>query len=335
MFKRSQLFTHGLLWGTLLANLHAQDIEALMKGTGAQGPQAKPNSKPPAPAKLKKILPSSNVATIGKAFTWNGAQLPVYRSSFSASSAVDAALASTQSLLKQAQELINNTYKLQDELAKARKEFEDLAAGKEAYMAEIRGGLFCSGCGRTKSDIVSKGERFPHSGQHIVPPTPEQIAKFENDYDAKIASARMKFEGKDKSVKANQQNLDDAAKRLAQQLALVIDGLRQEAPLILTAFQAEKCSNENSIAQWKTLLDATKGEEERERLRSNISKAKDKIESQSTAYHQKRAKLWEQLGRCNSYHAEASRLVGPAAIPARWYGTDVESMPSAIHVPCK
>lgn len=53
---------------------------------------------------------------------------------------------------------------------------DDAVKNKQLQLDEYRQGLFCSGCGRTKSDILSKGEQFPHANQTIIKPTPEQIA---------------------------------------------------------------------------------------------------------------------------------------------------------------
>lgn len=62
----------------------------------------------------------------------------------------------------------------------------DLRAKEAAELEEMRNGLFCSGCNRTKSDIVSHGETFPHSGQHVVAATPEQLRAKEEEYESKI-----------------------------------------------------------------------------------------------------------------------------------------------------
>ncbi|MBU1374525.1 MAG: hypothetical protein KKE02_01630 [Alphaproteobacteria bacterium] len=78
-------------------------------------------------------------------------------------------------------------------------------ANKAAQLDEYRQGLFCSGCNRTKSDILSKGEQFPHQGQSIIKPTPEQIAGKERELQAVID--KLDAELKDvrtKLAKANQ-----------------------------------------------------------------------------------------------------------------------------------
>lgn len=71
--------------------------------------------------------------------------------------------------------------KLQTEEKQLTDKLNEAIRNKEAILDEYRQGLFCSGCGRTKSDIISKGEQFPHSGQSIIKPTPEQIAAKERE----------------------------------------------------------------------------------------------------------------------------------------------------------
>lgn len=75
-----------------------------------------------------------------------------------------------------------------DQVGKLTAKEKDLAAklaeairDKEAKLDEYRQGLFCSGCGKTRSEILSRGEQFPHPGQHIIQATPEQIAAKERE----------------------------------------------------------------------------------------------------------------------------------------------------------
>lgn len=73
--------------------------------------------------------------------------------------------------------------------AKEKQLTEQLAAAirdKAAKLDEFRQGLFCSGCNQTKSEILAKGEQFPHAGQRIIQPTAEQIAAKERELQANI-----------------------------------------------------------------------------------------------------------------------------------------------------
>lgn len=58
---------------------------------------------------------------------------------------------------------------------KRSQDLQQLRLERNRKLDEFHQGLFCSGCKQTKSEILAKGETFPHSGQTIVRATPEQI----------------------------------------------------------------------------------------------------------------------------------------------------------------
>lgn len=82
-------------------------------------------------------------------------------------------------------------------------EIGQLRAKKDELLEEYRKGLFCSGCGRTKSQILAKGETFPHPGQRILTPTPQQIAAKEAELQAPIDSATRKLRDAENEVRKN------------------------------------------------------------------------------------------------------------------------------------
>lgn len=86
-----------------------------------------------------------------------------------------------QSLIRSYGNVADQIGKLQDEEKQLAKKLDEAIRNKAAQLDEYRQGLFCSGCNRTKSDILSKGEQFPHPGQRIIKPTPEQIAGKERE----------------------------------------------------------------------------------------------------------------------------------------------------------
>lgn len=80
-----------------------------------------------------------------------------------------------------------------DQIGKLQQQAKDLTAKRDAAirdkaskLEEYRQGLFCSGCGKTRSEILARGEQFPHSGQTIIRPTAEQIAAKERELQAII-----------------------------------------------------------------------------------------------------------------------------------------------------
>ncbi len=83
----------------------------------------------------------------------------------------------------------------------------DIANGKqrkEALMEEYRNGLFCSGCGQTKSQILAKGETFPHSGQTIIRPTQAQIDAKDRELQRPIDDSERRLVDTKRDLDANE-----------------------------------------------------------------------------------------------------------------------------------
>lgn len=73
-----------------------------------------------------------------------------------------------------------------DEARKIFPEIRRLSEEKIATLAEMRAGAFCDGCMRTRSDILSKGEQFPHDGQRVIAATQEQLDAKAREFDQAI-----------------------------------------------------------------------------------------------------------------------------------------------------
>lgn len=72
---------------------------------------------------------------------------------------------------------VNNHKRFKGDEEKLKARINQQRDKNERDLNEYRQGLFCSGCGRTRSDILSSGEQFPHRGETIVRPTAAQIAE--------------------------------------------------------------------------------------------------------------------------------------------------------------
>jgi hypothetical protein len=90
-------------------------------------------------------------------------------------------------------------------------ELSEMKRRNEALLAEYRNGLFCSGCNQTRSQILAKGERFPHPGQQVLRPTPQQIHSKEQDLARPVA---------DLSARLDTTRLEQAAARARAQSGL-------------------------------------------------------------------------------------------------------------------
>lgn len=95
-------------------------------------------------------------------------------------------------LVREMDKLLRETQELSAQLA-------TLQQAMARTMEEYRNGLFCSGCNRTKSQILATGSSFPHPGQEIIRPTPEQLAAKERELQGPIDRlARQRRETQDR-----------------------------------------------------------------------------------------------------------------------------------------
>lgn len=104
--------------------------------------------------------------------------------------------------------LLKEQLQLKTKLGKETVEHEQRTASKERLMAEFRNGFFCSGCMQTKSQILAKGEQFPHPGQRVVAPTQAQIDKKDKELQRPIDTLAA-------SIARAKPRLDDLAGRVA------------------------------------------------------------------------------------------------------------------------
>jgi hypothetical protein len=80
--------------------------------------------------------------------------------------------------------------KIDKEVAETNRKLAALKAERRTALQEMAEGLFCSGCNRTRSDILSKGEQFPHPGQKIIKATQAQINAKAAEFDRREAQLR-------------------------------------------------------------------------------------------------------------------------------------------------
>jgi hypothetical protein len=105
--------------------------------------------------------------------------------------------ARTVSTMNGLAQMVERSYARREELTELTgrlgAELSETKRRNEALLAEYRNGMFCSGCNQTRSQILAKGESFPHPGQQVIRPTPQQIQSKEQDLARPVAdlSARL------------------------------------------------------------------------------------------------------------------------------------------------
>jgi hypothetical protein len=122
-----------------------------------------------------------------------------------------------------------------------------LDAGKQQYMNEIRRGEYCSGCNQTRSQILAKGETFPHSGQHILQPTQDDIDAKEREYDARIVAAADELLRLQGQVNKLSQERASALEAVEGGMRGWLDAIKRQGELLGVEFQARKKQQEDNI----------------------------------------------------------------------------------------
>lgn len=102
-------------------------------------------------------------------------------------------MSALDSLCRLVADNLDRIRKTEEAIDKLKREISQLEWDKLIKLNEFRRGEFCSGCDKTRSQILAKGEQFPHPGQQIVLPTKEQIEAKERELEAPVASRRKEL----------------------------------------------------------------------------------------------------------------------------------------------
>ena len=110
----------------------------------------------------------------------------------------------------------------------SRRRQSDLALQRDRALDEMRRGEFCSGCGQTRSEILAKGEQFPHPGQHIIVASPQQLEAKKREFDEKINKEKAEEYHALQDAQAAVQAKTDAAQQVINSYPLWRQALLSE-----------------------------------------------------------------------------------------------------------
>lgn len=178
----------------------------------------------------------------------SGREAPFY-----ARTMAESVTGSLDTLINAAAGLVAEVAKLDSEARELESKLRDLREEMETKLAEFRSGLFCSGCNKTKSEILARGEQFPHPGQEIIRPTPEQIERKERELQAPIDQA-------DSALRANRARYGKARNDRDEALQQVLHGLKLWRTSISFESLLITLDEEDSIAAYKADRDQVEGQ---------------------------------------------------------------------------
>lgn len=147
---------------------------------------------------------------------------------------------------------------LEDRISRQRGEIGDLEVRREAELEEKRRGQFCSGCGKTRTEILAQGDRFPHPGQHERPATPEELKAVEEKYAARLAPLRKQLQSMQEEQLQRQHMLNNAKHAFDVQIPLLHLNIRKEQDLRITAWGYEKDALERALTDLQDRVAAAK-----------------------------------------------------------------------------
>ena len=141
-------------------------------------------------------------------------------------------VAAIDSLTRALAELVKSVRRLDGEAASLASQITQLRGDMDSKLEEYRQGLFCSGCGHTKSEILAKGESFPHAGQTVIKATDAQIAAKQAEMQAPIDRASRELEGNRKTRKKTMDERDEAISQIDPGLSLWRTGVSADVDQI-------------------------------------------------------------------------------------------------------
>lgn len=170
--------------------------------------------------------------------------------------------------------------KCRDELSKISSKITDLNAEYEKIKADLRAGLFCSKCGRSKTELDKSEGFYIHLGNvkgQPVPATPEQMHSAHEKYMNEYNALKNEFDSRQKSCNDNYNSAVDNRNReiqnennLRQQEALQQQQLFEEKQQEMLKHQKQQLLDQIEESKQNSLKMA---KEAGERLRQSIQSA--------------------------------------------------------------
>jgi hypothetical protein len=142
------------------------------------------------------------------------------------------------------------------DLTKERRALADLDREERDTMDELRRGAFCTGCGKTRSEIERNGDSFPHPGQQSRPATPEELDAAKRGFDGRRTVLRRRIDSLDAELKSARSELEAAHHRYLALLPAFHTHIADEQQLRLGKWLDEKTAAETELKALRTALAA-------------------------------------------------------------------------------
>ena len=149
-------------------------------------------------------------------------------------------VAALDGLTRACADLVHEMENLNRSIGDMAAKLSDLQFNRIVTMSEYRNGLFCSGCNKTRSQILATGSTFPHQGQKAVEATPQMIADKEKELDGPIDSLRRELQEAQDKLQKVQAERDEALVQIQVGYHLWVTGISSQHVLIAAADRASE-----------------------------------------------------------------------------------------------
>ena len=162
-------------------------------------------------------------------------------------------VAALDGLTRACADLVHEMENLNRSIGDMAAKLSDLQFNRIVTMSEYRNGLFCSGCNKTRSQILATGSTFPHQGQKAVEATPQMIADKEKELDGPIDSLRRELQEAQDKLQKVQAERDEALVQIQvgyhrRQVSVVLE-LRTEIMQATVSRALEGCRQNGQFRQ--------------------------------------------------------------------------------------
>lgn len=232
------------------------------------------------------------------------------------------------------------------EIDELKRDLANLENEKATALQDMREGAFCTGCGETRTALLSRGEPFPHPGQASRPATPEELQNAARKFDERLARLRAKLRELEPPQKEGESDVSAAMHRLRVLIYSYHASILKEQELRQLDWAFEKSRIENSLetlhasaqTAGKSIASAqTRDEAEASRLQHRIALKQfgDSVQKGAAAEARARQQAQSYINAArddmSGLASLAEKLPQKFGIPGSWFlASDLKTPPRAI-----
>lgn len=163
-------------------------------------------------------------------------------------------------ILRGLRRYVGQAIEIQKKLERDREALRELKRQRDRALRELRAGAFCTGCGKTRTQIEALGESFPHPGQQTRPATPEELERAEKEFDNRMTPLRLSIDRSESDLKAAESEINSLHHRFLVLLPQFHKHIAEEQDARLLKWADEKTVSDTDLKVLRETFAAKKKE---------------------------------------------------------------------------